>query len=227
MFQCSPEILCYCCIRLVYFGREGTTLAYRNVLSVSALAAKRQPAVGDFSIRTATEDDIPTIQELAEIIWAHTYAGLICEREQRLILDDSYSYESLRKSISENTFLLAEDSGRPIGFLDMGIYGQVLYLHRLYVLPEMQRRGVGKRLLKEAISRNLHRSSGDPEKGYAPQAVVATVDTRNRSARSAYARMGFQEEYETSLIIGGVEMRVVYIVKDLLLEPQNVDGSRC
>lgn len=38
--------------------------------------------------------------------------------------------------ISENVFLVAEDAeAQPIGFVDMGVCGAVLYLHELYVLP--------------------------------------------------------------------------------------------
>lgn len=195
-------------------------MAYSNALSIYSEVPKGQMAVDSFSIRKATEDDIPIIENLAEIIWADTYAGIISEEEQRLILDDSYSRESLKRSISENVFLVAEDRGQPIGFVDMGICGAVLYLHRLCVLPSMQKRGVGKRLLLEAISDSMVRFCWHTDGAEAPQAVVATVDVRNHNARAAYAKMGFEEVYETWLLMGGIVTRVTYIVKILTRESQ-------
>lgn len=195
-------------------------MAYANALSIYSAVPKGQMAVEGLSIRKATEEDIPMIEHLAEIIWADTYAGIISEEEQRLILDDSYSRESLKRSISENVFLVAEDAGQPIGFVDMGVCGAVLYLHRLYVLPSVQKRGVGKRLLLEAISHSMARFSWHLDGVEAPQAVVATVDIRNHNARAAYAKMGFEEEYETWLPMGGIMTRVIYIVKTLNRESQ-------
>ncbi|HON87469.1 MAG TPA: GNAT family N-acetyltransferase [Bacillota bacterium] len=195
-------------------------MAYANALSIYSVVPKGQMAVENFSIRKATEDDIPIIGHLAEVIWADTYKGIISEEEQRLILDDSYSGESLKRSISENVFLVAEDGGQPIGFVDMGVCAAVLYLHRLYVLPSMQKRGVGKRLLLEAISHSMVRFSWHLDGVEGPQAVVATVDTRNQNARAAYAKMGFEEEYETWLPMGGIVTRVTYIVKVLTHESQ-------
>jgi len=48
-----------------------------------------------------------------------------------------------------------------------------------------------------------------------PKVVVATVERDNPKARSFYRKMGFTEESLTSVDMGGVELPVIYIVKQL------------
>jgi ribosomal protein S18 acetylase RimI-like enzyme len=175
------------------------------------------------SIRLATVDDIGTVQNLARVIWAHTYEGVISEEDQARVLNQSYSRESLTKSIKEDVFLLAEVSVSPAGYVDMGIQNEVLYLHRLYVSPQFQRYGIGRRLLEAAIAECCRRfESIDLQArlrrggvSATPKVVVATVERDNPKARSFYRKMGFTEESLTSVDMGGVELPVIYIVKQL------------
>jgi ribosomal protein S18 acetylase RimI-like enzyme len=175
------------------------------------------------SIRLATFDDIGTVQNLARVIWAHTYDSVISEEDQARVLNQSYSPESLTKSIKEDVFLLAEVSASPAGYVDMGIQDEVLYLHRLYVSPQFQRYGIGRRLLEAAIAECVRRfesidSQARLQRGgvsTTPKVVVATVERDNPKARSFYRKMGFTEESVTSVDMGGVELPVIYIVKQL------------
>ncbi len=174
-------------------------------------------------IRAAAFDDIEAIQTLARVIWAHTYEGVISEEDQFRILNQSYSRESLMKSMRENVFLLAEGSDSPAGYVDMGIQNEVLYLHRLYVSPQFQRYGIGRRLLEAAIAECARRfESIDLRARRQPdgvsatlKVVVATVERDNPKARSFYRKMGFAEESVTTVDMGGVELPVIYIVKQL------------
>ncbi|MGI6628502.1 MAG: GNAT family N-acetyltransferase [Bacillota bacterium] len=169
----------------------------------------------DVSIRLATCDDINTVQNLARLIWAHTYAGVLPKKDQTRVLNQSYSRESLVRSIRENVFLLAEVSGLIAGYVDMGTQNEVLYLHRLYVSPELQRSGIGRRLLEEAIAESIGRFEKRGDVSLRPRVVVATVERDNPKARSFYGKMGFTEETVTSVNMGGVELPVIYIVKPL------------
>lgn len=184
----------------------------------------------DVLIRRAAFDDIALIQNMARIIWADTHAGLMCEKAQARVLEQSYSQENLMKSIRGNVFLLGEVCGVAAGYVDMGRQNEVLYLHRLYVMPQFQRRSLGQLLLEEAISQSISlfpgnlgetSSAGPMEETFcsemrktspAPMVVVATVEESNSKARSFYSKMGFIEESSTAITMGGVEIPAVYIV---------------
>lgn len=170
----------------------------------------------DSFIRKVTADDVGAIQYLATMIWADTYDGVLSKKDQVRVLRHSYSQGELMKSIQENTFLLAEVNGVAAGYVDMGIQNEVLYLHRLYVMPEFQRRGLGKQLLQEAIFQSIGLFEGsDREECSMPKVVVATVETRNPRARGFYKKMGFVEESSTTINMGGVELSAIYIVMPL------------
>ncbi len=126
-------------------------------------------------IRRVTAGDVSLIQYLAGIIWADTYEGLMSEEQQARVLRQSYSQESLMKSIQENTFLLAEVSRVAAGYVDMGIQGEVLYLHRLYVMPQFQRCGLGKQLLQKAIFQSIGSFPGNHSEGRAADSLQTTL----------------------------------------------------
>ena len=188
---------------------------------------------GELLVRGAVADDIGLIQNMARIVWADTYAGLISEEDQVRVVEQSYSQANLRKSLDQDIFLLAEVSGKAAGYIDMGRQGEVLHLHRLYVMPGFQRLGIGRRLLEEAIALAevggaVRFPGNDPDAGWAtdqtkdpaglgstPRLVVATVERDNHKARSFYRKMGFTEEGSTAVTIQGVELPLIYIVKHL------------
>ena len=174
---------------------------------------------GEILIRQASLDDIRLIQDMARIIWADTYAGYISEEDQSRVLEHSYSQASLKKSIEDDIFLLAEISGEAAGYIDMGRQDEVLHLHRLYVMSKFQRLGTGRRLLDVAVAVGKG-CSGDgfpspAEKGSIPKVVVATVEEGNQKARRFYRKMGFAEEGSTTMTIQGVKMPLIYIVMRL------------
>ncbi len=160
----------------------------------------------DVTLRPATVQDIDLVQDMIRVIWGDTFQGILPQKDQAQVLRFSYSRESLMKSVRENVFLLSEVRGAAAGFVDMGMLGDVLYLHRLYVMPQYQRRGLGRRMLENAISKNESLSCS---------LVVATVETENLKARAFYRKMGFAEEDITTLILGDVEIPAIYIVLKL------------
>jgi GNAT superfamily N-acetyltransferase len=107
-------------------------------------------------IRRATNKDISLIRDMAVRTWRDTYSGVIPEESQDSILNVAYSMSSLLRSIRMDAFLIAEVDGEPGGFADLGMRADgTLVLHRLYVLPQVQRMGMGAALLTAAITRML------------------------------------------------------------------------
>jgi len=184
------------------------------------------------TVRAAALPDIPFIQDIARRTWADTYRGIIPEEAQAAVLGRAYSKEALAVSIDRSqAFLVAEvgsgrapcspavDSGPNVdghlaadsrsclaGYVDVDFDGHQVNLHRLYVLPEYQRLGLGKRLLREAVARTL-----DKLPAGSSYPLVAHVERDNLKARAFYKKMGFAEVQEEIVMIGGISLPVIRI----------------
>ena len=104
-------------------------------------------------IRPATVADIPTIHRLAEAAWWPAYRGIISDEQIRYMLDRMYSTEALEAQlcIDGHRFLLARHGGRYAGFAAYGLRdprSRVFRLHKLYVRPDFQGAGLGRKLIR-------------------------------------------------------------------------------
>ena len=132
-------------------------------------------------IRPATEADVPAIADLIR--------GLA--RYEKLEQDVTMTEELLAKSLfgprPYAETLLAEESGKPIGFaLFFHNFSTFLalpgiYLEDLFVVPEHRGRGVGRALLKELARIAVERGCGRLE---------WSVLDWNRDAIGFYERLG-------------------------------------
>lgn len=140
-------------------------------------------------IRAMTFKDIATVQQIAKISWNDTYKDIIPPSVQQLFLEKAYSNNMLAKRIEKTIFLIAEYEGQPIGFANFTYVdgdGDA-ELTAIYVLPEYQKIGYGKRL--------LHAGLNELEAG---QQLFVYVESKNERARSFYERFGFEylEEFD-------------------------------
>lgn len=102
-------------------------------------------------IRTADLEDIATIGYLAQQIWPGTYQEILSPQQLQYMMDLIYSPDSLQQQMvgDKHHFLLAELGEEPIGFAawsplqEKGVYK----LHKLYVHPKTQGKGIGKTLI--------------------------------------------------------------------------------
>lgn len=141
-------------------------------------------------IRKATEQDIPVISELAEIIWWPSYRNIISDEQISFMLKDMYSEESLKDQMNSGVeFILAERENIPVAFAGFSATEPgVFKLHKLYVLPSEQGSGTGKKLIghisdlaREQGGRilELNVNRGNPASGFYKKAgfdIYRTVD---------------------------------------------------
>src|SRR6187402_1359750 len=108
-------------------------------------------------IRSASLDDILTIQHIACLTWPEAYADILSPGQMQYMQRKMYSKEVLASQMEAegHQFFIAEN-GRPIGFAGTSPYtlGSDQHpnaihwkLHKLYVLPHLQKTGAGKALL--------------------------------------------------------------------------------
>ena len=102
-------------------------------------------------IRTATPADIPVIRQIAHRTWPVTFAGILTAAQLDYMLDWMYSPPSLQRQMTEldHRFLLADLDGQPAGFCAYELNYQAApetRIHKIYLLPEAQGRGLGRAL---------------------------------------------------------------------------------
>lgn len=135
-------------------------------------------------IRPAEPRDFAAIRAVATASWADVYADLIPADVQREALARWYTDASFRPG----AIFVAEDEDGVIGFAQV-VDGE---LSRIYVLPAMQRSGVGSLLLA----------------AFPRMPLRVTVERDNARGRAFYAKQGFTFAREDTIALLGHELPV-------------------
>ena len=147
------------------------------------------------SIRPAEEADVPVLRDLAQRIWRDCYPGIITVEQIEFMLGWMYGDQEIRAQLRDGVpWEIVEDDGAAIGFLSFSVEddGRVK-LHKMYLLPDRQRRGIGQKLLAHVCERA--RTLGAHE-------VWLQVNRRNARAIGAYLKAGFRIAREAVFDIG-------------------------
>ncbi len=169
------------------------------------------------SIRFADLEDINTIGFLAQQIWPKAYQEILTPDRLSYMLNLFYSPVSLRRQMVEDkhSFLVAEEDKEPMGFASWseiagpgvdgsGLLGTgVFKLHKLYVLPGRQGKGLGKAIL-EFILEDIRPQGA--------KALRLNVNRHNK-ARQFYEKMGFSVIGEEDVDIGNGHFMNDYIME--------------
>lgn len=159
-------------------------------------------------IRTATLSELPVIQQIARQTWPHTFGEILTPAQITYMLDWMYSLPSLTEQVTQrgHVFLLAQDGSDFPGFASYETNYQnepKTKLHKIYILPNQQGRGVGRLLMDEVI--RLARQQGNTS-------LSLNVNRHNR-AKEFYERLGFHVAAEEDIDIGGG-----YLMQDYVME---------
>lgn len=149
-------------------------------------------------LRKATSSDVKTIHKLARNTWFSTYKELLSQDQMDYMFDWMYSESSLLEQIEHkgHVFFIAYEGAKPMGYLSIEKQSETLFhLHKIYILPSAQGKGVGKRLL-------LHAFDYAKENTSAPTCVVELNMNRANKALSFYQKMGMHIHSEGDFDIG-------------------------
>lgn len=147
------------------------------------------------SIRYADPADIEQIRMLTMQVWPQTYTPIIGEAQVNYMLTKFYTPASLQRQMDGgDQFLLCYDDYEPVAFASYGSIGSGIYkLHKLYILPSMQGRGIGTALLdfikKDIVSRNASE-------------LRLNVNRYNDAAKRFYKKAGFTILKDEDIDIG-------------------------
>lgn len=159
------------------------------------------------NIVVATKEQLVIVKNLAYKIWPNAYETILSKAQLDYMLEMIYSIDSLEKQFDNgHIFLLIEDDQNFIGFASYEINcnnSNKTKLQKLYVLPEIQGKGIGKQVIdyikeKVVLSNNL--------------ALFLNVNKFNK-AKDFYQKYGFQIIKEEVIDIGNN-----YIMDDYVME---------
>lgn len=157
----------------------------------------------------ASTDLLPEIQKIAFKTWPKTFAAILSPEQIDYMLKWMYDLKSLETQLKEknHVFILAEYNGKHIGFASYEInHGRTekTKIHKIYILPEAQGKGVGKALVQFMEKAAM---------GHDNKILFLNVNKFNQGAIDFYARIGFYEAFKEVIDIGNG-----FIMDDVVME---------
>lgn len=120
------------------------------------------PAV---QIVKATDTDLPQIKALAYAIWPHTFEDILSSEQIEYMLQMMYDKTSLYKQMHtfRHRFFILRSEGVAVGFMSLEhhVHDQSkTKIHKIYLLPEVQGKGFGKKMISFAEEQALTHGDG-------------------------------------------------------------------
>jgi GNAT superfamily N-acetyltransferase len=161
-------------------------------------------------IKKAEKKDIPVIIALAKATWEPTYRDILSKAQLDFMFNEIYSPSSLEAQMNDlgHTFLLLYQAGIPVGYASYSSKTEdnsVYKLQKLYLLPDLQGKGLG-RVLINAVEEKVLEEGGN---------VVELNVNRYNPARAFYEHLGFAFYKEEDIPIGEFWMNDFIMRKDL------------
>lgn len=160
-------------------------------------------------IITVTKSQLIEVQKIAHITWPNTFSETLTPSQIEYMLEWMYDLDALEAQVTDKNhiFLLAEEDGNYVGFCSYELNcsnTKKVKIHKLYLLPDFQRKGIGRRLIAEvrliAIS-------------HCYDFIYLNVNRFNLKAIQAYLAMGFYESKREAIDIGNG-----FIMDDIVME---------
>lgn len=161
------------------------------------LGAVKAKQIMSIVITKAAVTDIPVIQSIAYKTWPSTYDKILSSAQTQYMLEQFYSLDAISTQMLEQNqqFLLASIKGEHMGYAGYELnYKNVgtTKLHKLYVLPTIQGKNIGRTLLNEVITN---------AKANGQRCLQLNVN-RDNIAVHFYNRIGFKVIAQEDIPIG-------------------------
>lgn len=145
-------------------------------------------------VKKVGKEALPVIQNLASITWPDTYSRLITPQQVDYMMELIYSTSSLEKQIENgHQFIIAFDDDKAVAFASYSAKENtpaVYKLHKIYILPNQQGKGIGKQLVRYI------------REDIAPATSLQLNVNRNNKALQFYQKIGFKIIAEEDIDIG-------------------------
>lgn len=159
------------------------------------------------NIVKATTSDLPIISQIAHQTWPLTYGSILSSAQLEYMLNAFYSNAALLKNIEDgNEFIIAKENNICLGFASFEHHYQnqnATKIHKIYILPETQGKGIGK-LLIDAIAQFAKEDNSNT--------LLLNVNRFNK-ALGFYQKLGFQIIEKID-----IELEHGYLMEDYLMQ---------
>ena len=135
----------------------------------------------------ATTSHIKAIQEVSALAWPEAFKEILSASQIAYMMEWMYSEASLREQMEEKNhhyFLVTADD-QQVGYMSIEHHCEnkmKTKIHKLYILPGQQKKGIGRMLIDFALERACE--AGD-------NAIYLNVNKHNENAIRFYHRTGF------------------------------------
>lgn len=159
-------------------------------------------------IQTATLEDFPIIQNIAHQTWPHTFSAILSADQIEYMLTMMYSLPALQQQVLEkkHVFLLAKEGELHLGYCSYELNYQFtskVKIHKIYVLPASQGKGVGKKLLNVVADIAMRTDNNG----------LSLNVNRDNTAVDFYQRQGFSITGQEDIDIGNGFLMEDYIME--------------
>ncbi|WP_028297666.1 GNAT family N-acetyltransferase [Olivibacter sitiensis] len=155
----------------------------------------------------ASESHFPIIQQLAHQTWPHTFGAILSKEQIAYMLQMMYSEQSLADQVNnkKHRFLLVREGTDFLAYAsyEIGYKLKKTKIHKLYVLPSAQGKGLGKLLINKIA--DIARQSDNR--------VLSLNVNRNNPATQFYERLGFQIKAQENIDIGQTFLMEDYVME--------------
>lgn len=158
-------------------------------------------------VRVIDQNEVQIIHDLAHRIWPHTFKNILSNEQIVYMLNRMYAIDVLENQLSKgHQFIVWEENNSPVGFIGIEFNYPTqgtLRIHKIYILPEMQGTGLGKKLIDAVQSIAIENTCSS---------LNLNVNRFN-NAVSFYQHIGFVITKEEDIAIGNG-----YLMEDYVME---------
>jgi diamine N-acetyltransferase len=150
------------------------------------------------TIKKVGPESVSLVRELTYKVWPQTYSTILSIEQIDYMMDMFYSTSALKKQMGKekHQFIVAFEESTPLAFASYSPKTQddhrTFRLHKIYILPSLQGRGLGKLLIDYIIGDILPKGA----------AILELNVNRYNPAKKFYEKLGFAVSSEEDIDIG-------------------------
>lgn len=157
-----------------------------------------------------SNSDIFRIKTIAELTWPDTFKDILSDEQIRYMLDWMYSIEVLASQIDNgHQFYVLTENEKDLGFVGIELnypnQGNAK-IHKIYVLPEFQGKGIGGKLIEKVVQYSKLNKINS---------LTLNVNRFNK-AIDFYLKKGFKITKEENIDIGNGFLMEDYVMEKIL-----------
>ena len=149
---------------------------------------------------------------MAQVVFRHTYRDILSSDQMEYMMDMMYSMTNLVQQLQDgHHYYIAYIDGAPMGYVSVQREGadpegiEVFHLHKIYVMPDAQGKGIGLRLFEAAIS-HVRDAAGE-----CLARIELNVNKYNKAV-NFYKHLGMRVLVEEDFPIGNGYYKTDYIM---------------